>query len=83
VPWASRDTTALRTFGARVREHRVGLGLSQEKLAERADLHRTYIGGVERGERNLSLLNIIEIADALDIDVGDLTAGLGDVRTRL
>jgi transcriptional regulator with XRE-family HTH domain len=50
-----------------VREIRLQRGLSQEKLAELADLHRNYVGGVERGERNVSLLNIVKIARGLNI----------------
>ena len=57
----------LKLFGKRVREIRKAQGLSQEELAERANLHNTYIGGVERGERNLSLKSIEKIADALKI----------------
>ena len=53
-------------LGATVRKRRVALGLSQEQLAERADLHWTYIGGIERGERNVGLLNIVKIARALN-----------------
>jgi transcriptional regulator with XRE-family HTH domain len=53
-------------IGAEIRKRRLRLGLSQEKLAERADLHWTYIGGIERGERNVGLLNIVKIAHALD-----------------
>lgn len=58
-------TDILKLFGDRVREIRKAQGLSQEELAERADLHNTYIGGVERGERNLSLKSIEKIAQAL------------------
>lgn len=53
---------------------REGLGYSQERLAELACLHRTYIGGVERGERNVSLLNIWRIADALKVSPSALFA---------
>lgn len=59
-------------FGAAVRNLRLRLGLSQEQLAARADLHRTYIGSVERGERNVSLNNIHAIAIALQTDAARL-----------
>lgn len=54
-------------FGNLVRLHRITRGWSQEELANRSELDRTYIGGVERGERNVSLLNIVKIADALKV----------------
>jgi transcriptional regulator with XRE-family HTH domain len=54
-------------FGRRVRELRLKRGISQEKLAELADLHRNYVGGVERGERNVSLLNIVKLAHGLSV----------------
>jgi transcriptional regulator with XRE-family HTH domain len=59
-------------FGARVRNLRKRKGLSQESLALACDLDRTYIGGVERGERNISLINIYKIAAALDVPVKEL-----------
>lgn len=54
-------------FGYLVRHYRTVLGWSQEELACRSGLDRTYIGGVERGERNISLLNIVKIAQALKV----------------
>ncbi len=62
----------LTLFGERVRVLRQARGLSQEALALAAGLDRTYIGGVERGERNISLLNIQKIAQALGVSPADL-----------
>lgn len=64
-------------FGQAVRKHRTALKWSQEQLAEAAGLHWTYIGGMERGERNVSLLNIVKVARALKISVSKLTKDLG------
>jgi CheY-like chemotaxis protein/DNA-binding XRE family transcriptional regulator len=61
-----------KTFGTSVRAWRKRLGLSQEVLAERANLHRTYVSDVERGARNLSLESITRMARALDIPVAEL-----------
>ncbi len=66
------DEATKKTFGEAVRRRRQELGISQEELAERADLHRTYIGDVERGSRNVSLINIAKIAAALEISIPDL-----------
>lgn len=59
-------------FGNRVKEFRRGKGLSQEALAALCGLDRTYIGSVERGERNISLVNIVKLSSALDIPLKDL-----------
>ena len=57
----------LEIFGETVRGIRLKRGLSQEKLAEKANLHRTYIGMIERGEKNITLINIFKISEALNI----------------
>jgi CheY-like chemotaxis protein/DNA-binding XRE family transcriptional regulator len=64
-----------KTFGASVRTWRKRLGISQEVLAERANLHRTYVSDVERGARNLSLESITRMAEALGIPVAELFPG--------
>ena len=61
-----------KAFGIRVRELRIARGLSQEHLAQKSGLHRTYIGGIERGERNVCLKNIQKIAQALDKTIAQL-----------
>ena len=71
-----RVAAALGISWHTVRARREQLGLSQEKLAERTTLHWSYIGQVERGQRNLSLHNILRIAHALDTDAGGLVSGL-------
>ena len=66
------ESNVLVQFGKRVREERVKKGLSQEGLAELAEVHRTYIGMIERAEKNITLLNIEKIANALSIEIHDL-----------
>lgn len=69
----------LREFGVRVRAQRQALGLSQEGLAEKADLHWSYVGQVERGKHaknGVGLLAILKLADALGLDPAELVGGL-------
>ncbi len=63
----------LTKFGRRVREERLKKDLSQEKLAALAKVHRTYIGMIERAEKNITLTNMEKIARALGVRIGDLT----------
>lgn len=57
-----------RAVGRNLRAHREGKGLSQEAFADELDVHRTYMGGIERGERNLTLKSLERIAAQLDVD---------------
>ena len=66
------EKALLKAFGTKVQQYRNKLGLSQEKFAEKANVHRTYIGTVERGEPSLTLLNIYKLAKALEISPKDL-----------
>ena len=59
-------------FGRAVRESRSAIGISQEALADRARIHRTYIGGIERGERNPTLIMIFRLAEALQVSADEL-----------
>lgn len=70
------DNQARKKLGSNIKQLRTKLELSQEQLAEKADLHRTYVGAVERGERNISLDNILAIACALEISASELLEGV-------
>ena len=72
----------LKAFGAAVRKRRHELAWSQEEFADRCDLHRTYIGGIERGERNVSLKNIIVLAVALKMHPAELVRSITVERHR-
>ncbi|OGT33810.1 MAG: XRE family transcriptional regulator [Gammaproteobacteria bacterium RIFCSPHIGHO2_02_FULL_39_13] len=63
---------ALIKLGKRIRELRKAKGFSQEEFAYEVDLDRTYMGGIERGERNIAAINIIRIAKTLKVEVGEL-----------
>lgn len=57
-----------------IRHYRRRIGISQEALAARSGLHRTYVGGIERGERNPSLLKLVSLADALEVKLSEVIA---------
>jgi len=65
------DSDILKKFGDKVRDIRKQLNLSQEELADKAGVHRTYIGMIERAEKNITLLNIEKIAIALEMNISD------------
>lgn len=64
--------TILLRFGQSVQQHRKALGLSQEQLADKAGVHRTHIGMIERAEKNITLCNMEKIAKALDTSISSL-----------
>lgn len=72
--YSPHEQKILIAFGLRLRAIRLERQLSQEELAAAANLHRTYIGSAERGERNISLVNLCKIADALNVSVSKLVA---------
>jgi len=69
-------------FGNAVRQYRYLLGVSQEALAEKASIHRTYVGGIERGERNPTLTTIYRLASVLNVDAADLLREAGDTERK-
>ncbi|WP_366943631.1 helix-turn-helix transcriptional regulator [Acidiferrobacter sp.] len=70
------EAPVLIILGNRIREKRKSCGWTQEELAARAGIDRSYIGGVERGERNLTFTVLCELCSALDCDIASLTKGL-------
>lgn len=70
--YSKQDNVFLKKIGNRIKELRAKSDLSQEKLAFDCELDRTYIGSVERGERNISIINLNKIAIALDVPLSDL-----------
>jgi transcriptional regulator with XRE-family HTH domain len=71
---------SLKTLGGRIRQKRKALGWTQEELADQAEIDRSYIGGVERGERNLTFAVLCQICSALRCDVAELTRKLPGAR---
>lgn len=66
------DKELLQKVGERIRHLRVKAGLSQEKLSFECNLDRTYIGSVERGERNIAIINLNKLAQALNVSISEL-----------
>lgn len=73
----------LINFGNRVRELRLQAGYSQEELADRCGLHRTYIGMIERAEKNITILNMEKIADALTVSLSMLVRDIHSGQRRI
>ncbi|MCK4344827.1 MAG: helix-turn-helix transcriptional regulator [Bacteroidales bacterium] len=71
-PYSTNEKDFLQKVGARIKKLRLEAGLSQEKLSFESNLDRSYIGSVERGERNIALINLNEIAVALNISISEL-----------
>ena len=69
---AAPQSDIRKRFGAVVQDHRKARGYSQESFADACGLHRTYIGAIERGERNVSIDNIARIAETLGVQIADL-----------
>ncbi len=76
MPTMATETSITKKFGRRIRTLRKERGLSQEDLAERSGLDRTYISGIERGVRNVALRNIEALSQALDVALAELFRGL-------
>ncbi len=70
------NKSTLEKFGETVRQERLRQGLSQEALASKAGVHRTYIGMIERAEKNITLENISKVANALGLSISELTKEL-------
>lgn len=71
----TREQLSLERLGHRVRTARLGKSISQEELAARAGVHRTYIGMIERGEKNVTMLSLLKISSALGVSISDFLDG--------
>lgn len=76
MSYEAHETQFLQKLGQRLRSLRQDKGLSQEQLSFECGLHRTYISSVERGERNIAVINLCKIAKALDLSLAHLLNGL-------
>jgi len=73
----NRGQSALIALGEAIKRVRIACGFSQEELALRVEIDRSYMGGIERGESNVTVLNLVKIAGALGMDASDLLAQAG------
>jgi transcriptional regulator with XRE-family HTH domain len=71
-----QDKNFLRELGDVLRERRIAMKLTQAELADRCGLHRTFIGSIERGERNVSILNLRQVVRVLRVSLSDVLMGL-------
>jgi len=78
---SSMGDRVLQKLGQNIRRERLACGLSQEELAARAGMHRTYVGAVERGERNISVVSLLRLATALEVQVVNLTRNIDQGRS--
>lgn len=74
--YTESEQQTMADFGLKVRQLRESAGLSQEKLAELTDVHRTYVSGIERGRQNISLLTMKKLAQALSVGLDSIVADL-------
>lgn len=74
----AKEKALLKKLGNKIRELRASVGLSQEELAEKVGIHRTYIGSVERGERNVSIINLFYIARSLNSSLSELFESINE-----
>lgn len=76
MSYLKRKNKYLSELGKKIKQVRKEKRLSQEQLALKAEVDRSYMGGVERGERNVSFLTLVKIANCLDCDIADFTKGI-------
>lgn len=76
MAYGNADYRILRKLGSRIRRYREAKGWSQEQFSFHCGLHRNYIGGIERGERNVAALNLIKMAKVLEVSVGSFFEGI-------
>lgn len=76
---SSSNHSFLLALGERIRSARKSIQLTQKELSEKSGLDRSYLGGIERGQRNVSFVTLCRVAEALECDVGILTKGIPEV----